>query len=146
MNKKTTQIGLVALAATLMYFFMVGLIDFFVTQYMLSTFDSINYGVGSAFTFIVFSIPAFPIGFVLFLMMDWGLKYLWYERSAAGLLPIGFALLVPFVWEFIFLVNEHQILTPIASAAVSLVWSIFVVVFQLALEKSMKLNEKTKRG
>jgi hypothetical protein len=146
MNKKSLKIGLVGFTAAMMYLFMAGLIDFLITNYILSTFDSINYGVGSAFTMIVFTIPAFPLGFVLFVMMDWGLKRVWYKRSAFGLLPILFALVVPFVWEFFFLAAEHQILIPIASAAVSLVWSIFVVAFQLGLENSMKLSEKTKRG
>jgi uncharacterized membrane protein len=122
------------------YLFMTAVIDFVLTSYIISQIDpnSINHLLYTDLTILFFGLPAFFIGFILFVMMDWGLKRILYKSSALGLFVIAIPLSVPFVWAYFQGAGRHELSMPIAISAALLIGSLFVVGLQYYQEKEEK--------
>jgi hypothetical protein len=91
---------------------------------------------------LCFTIPMFFIGFLLFVVMDWGLKKFWNERSVLGLVPVVIVLWIPFIPALF--THFHDWFLSVALSGMLLIWSIFVVGLQLKLRPTQKRKEKSK--
>ena len=117
MKLKMLQRNTLFFGTMLLYLFMTAVIDYYNVSYLLREFvGATDYGLEFILVMMFFGVPAFLVGFFLFILLDWGLKKLWKERALLGLFAIGFALTVPFISATFspWIVN---IIIPIASSA-----------------------------